>query len=1378
METEVVEEEVVQPVAQTISPQAWPKVRFSQEDFSNVWQSLTQARSKVPGALPDTTLFAKSLADSIKYLNGFQGKPEGYISYQGLKDGTAPFLFDIKKVDDRGEGVRLSDKQIIALLAEDYEGNPFETGTNTLRDIGEALKRETPASAAASAAFRTTTYNTGRFLNRIGVMPNNWAGLGIRVGLPFLAGLTTSAIAYKQTQDVYDELFGKRGITLPGTQGAYEATRAALGNTAFSLFPYLVKKTTPIGSREWLANNLKDEEMAEAAILKTLPRSIRAGERLQSSLDKSLAYYKKHPLRAAFLEGTATTTTAAAAYQAEKADLGALGSLGLEAGAGITGSVAGDIALKRIPLLATLVKQGVVKLMKRMRPKDRGKEGVPEADLSDEDLTMVGRYVSSQLRLNDEDPEEIEKLLRSDEFQNLIDEAVRESGNEDLAKRAALQATEGGGYDVVTATRSPTLLGLLAQYKDQLNNELQTPELRKRANDSIEALRKAIVLLYSDGSKESLQDLAIIQTNLWEAEIVNQVAQAQDSVQKASKKLKADERTEAEKLLKSLEAVDNWSSGKEDRLWRKIQNNIIINEFQHSDGTVSEVPNFVRVWRQELAGMDTKVRKKFLNNDTMKFYDGIVEQESRRLGLAARPDDVLPEQKAFDKLVNDLEGTTEADELLAAIRRSDASDRSPFQKVQDLRQLADRLKTSEDKGPRTTQLAKAIDSYASLLNRKRKIQEEESRLLPEEAGGVSVKQLVNWRKVARTDAQNLSASSSGTQTNNNYARIVGKMRDAMLEDLDSLPIGVNADYDNARTFSAAKAEVFARGWAADLLGLTSSGKSRMSWQDVAKTIQRADGAFYRAVELDKASQFQFNSMLTKILSDADQKSGQELFDLALNEGVINPETRAIDMEALHNWAVRHEDKIDSIPGLRQDLQLMVGSMTNIRSAEQSLLQDARAKLTYDQQGEVTGGWSNLQAWMDDNDQLLNILPNLKAELTQALKTRTGLKKTIQETKALDKQRKQGITLYSLLEDKTFNPTVAMQKAISDNNPRPFSELNELYRVIEDLGEGGVTVIEKGINKGAKITKKEADEAFLQSLMDAIFEKGGGEASPVFNFRAAYDSLFTPAPNSAQKLSVADWIKSKDLMSEGRLSLIKKFIGEMAAVEAFVSRGYAKKGESLELDVDPKLLLLGRISGANMGQSISKMLGGNSSLIAGSAGSSAITTKLRALSDIPNEYRQDAIARVLNDRKLLSLALKKSRTKEEKESTLNEFLDSLIESFAINPAKRIIGPATRFYTEEEIKEEPRPGIEVPAFFSASLERSPAAPTGGASAPEPRPFVVAQLPVAQQPPAQTTSDSSGVASSPEMRARYKRDYPNDIVSSLIPDAPGQGIESLLG
>ena len=115
----------------------------------------------------------------------------------------------------------------------------------------------------------------------------------------------------------------------------------------------------------------------------------------------------------------------------------------------------------------------------------------------------------------------------------------------------------------------------------------------------------------------------------------------------------------------------------------------------------------------------------------------------------------------------------------------------------------------------------------------------------------------------------------------------------------------------------------------------------------------------------------------------------------------------------------------------------------------------------------------------------------------------------------------------------------------------------------------------------------------------------------------------------------------------------------------------------------------------------------------------------------------------------------------------------------------------FISAEEYKKEQERGEQqdIPGITSPVVQRerspvvqtvsarSPVAPTDGASAPEPRPFIVAQLPVAQQPPAQTTAGSSGVASSPEMRARYKRDYPNDIVSSLIPDEQPQGIESLL-
>jgi hypothetical protein len=75
------------------------------------------------------------------------------------------------------------------------------------------------------------------------------------------------------------------------------------------------------------------------------------------------------------------------------------------------------------------------------------------------------------------------------------------------------------------------------------------------------------------------------------------------------------------------------------------------------------------------------------------------------------------------------------------------------------------------------------------------------------------------------------------------------------------------------------------------------------------------------------------------------------------------------------------------------------------------------------------------------------------------------------------------------------------------------------------------------------------------------------------------------------------------------------------------------------------------------------------------------------------------------------------------------------------------------------------------------RSPVAPTDGAtSAPEPRPFIVAQMPTAQQPsaPQARPSDRSGVASllpeggaqsNASSQERYAAAYPYDSISDLI-------------
>ena len=110
-------------------------------------------------------------------------------------------------------------------------------------------------------------------------------------------------------------------------------------------------------------------------------------------------------------------------------------------------------------------------------------------------------------------------------------------------------------------------------------------------------------------------------------------------------------------------------------------------------------------------------------------------------------------------------------------------------------------------------------------------------------------------------------------------------------------------------------------------------------------------------------------------------------------------------------------------------------------------------------------------------------------------------------------------------------------------------------------------------------------------------------------------------------------------------------------------------------------------------------------------------------------------------------------------------------------------------EEMMGEEPKqqkqdiPGITSPVVqrerspvVQTVSARSPVAPTDGAGTPESRPFIVAQMPTAQQPPAPQArpSDSSGVASllpaggaqsNASSQERYAAAYPYDSISDVI-------------
>ena len=89
---------------------------FSKEEFDNQMESFN-------GNIPQ---FAANMSAVLQE----QYKDPEFLTYQGLKDGTAP-VFNLfpsyKNVPPQDR--RLTDEQIVSLFAFDTEGNPIQAGT-------------------------------------------------------------------------------------------------------------------------------------------------------------------------------------------------------------------------------------------------------------------------------------------------------------------------------------------------------------------------------------------------------------------------------------------------------------------------------------------------------------------------------------------------------------------------------------------------------------------------------------------------------------------------------------------------------------------------------------------------------------------------------------------------------------------------------------------------------------------------------------------------------------------------------------------------------------------------------------------------------------------------------------------------------------------------------------------------------------------------------------------------------------------------------------------------------------------------------------------------------------------------------------------------
>lgn len=641
---------------------------------------------------------------------------------------------------------------------------------------------------------------------------------------------------------------------------------------------------------------------------------------------------------------------------------------------------------------------------------------------------------------------------------------------------------------------------------------------------------------------------------------------------------------------------------------------------------------------------------------------------------------------------------------------------------------------------------------------------------------------------ARSSALNI-AKKLYSESRNNEGRIASEFADALLADMNSMPLGENQAYDTARSFSAAFNDVFTRAYAGEILGTKKNGAPSVPIDTLANNLMKGDAAFMKAAALDGVAQFQAGQALTNLLESETggqfAATGQRLMvDL---EEQYDPVTGVINLPEMRKWYSRNQELIQTIPNLDGRIVAAINTANDIRAGEENLLRVVRAN-TLNEDGTLnTGALSN---WMnnENNKRLLELFPGVRDDLQDVRKASNLITQTKKQNAFDLKNDVDQVGLSELLPDKTSNATTAVTSALSANQNRPFAILNRYMRMVDNVGEDGFTVLPNtggdkrftSPNAGKTWTQADLRNGMRGALYDSIFQvSSNGER---FSPAAAFNKMFVPHKNG-NGVSVADWMLENDLVNADQLNDTKEFLRKMAEIEMFTMK--AKPGQTDEFykDLGEGFKLIAAMGGSAVGSSIRNQIGLNSGageiIFAGRFAKFGQDVAQRYFAELPQSLQANRVQMVLENEELLKQALRKGKTQREKNALAAQFAEMALQNYVIMPVRRLGGEAIQetFSSDQSLEGQPIPLVEVP---TGSGENAPA--TNNNAAPvvpveKSAPVVPSGPPIQapEEPTPQNLNPSrfqqgSAAPSGPVDRAKFAALFPED--RELL------GIGSLMG
>ena len=1335
-------EPVVEPVvAPTLELGDLPYMMYDKEEFD----------STVKAFGGNTSKFVSSMVGVLQ--EDFPDQP-GFMTYQGLRDGTAPILNSFPEFADLAPSERrLSDEEIISLFSTDLDGDPIEAGT-----MLKGAKREAIPIASTVPTFMGG-FSAGQTAVA-GVPPVGPAAI-LRFGLPLVAGTVAAGVGYFLGEKVNEAIQGEESPILPGTEAAYEAGKTAAGVLAWLPMPYMVPAKLNFGVE--LAESLLEEGAK-------IPLGLKVARVLENTVGSMGAQAQANRVKFATSELVAGTGATAGAYGAENAYSGSGGArITGELLGGLSFAILGNIASTRIPTTLGALKAGYGAVKE-----GRVQEGIYDVATAFKGKreSQVTNYILDALEESGEDVDAVIAALTSKEFESML---MDEAGTP-IALTSALKSG------------SPTLAALeksLEQMSVGLSKE------RNSANVQADrALRNTIVALYGTGDKDAIQEGALLAQAVFDANLENGMLGSMQKVMDAFDKVAgkrgpdwAAERqaTLGQKLFNVVEERFKAGRAQERTLWRNTGQNLTITEFVDVDGNASDMPNFMSYWEDTLP--DTPEAADEIKKPLSALNAFVVRKRNELFPDAEEAAEVVVSprlRKATDKfedILDSIRGTQNLNQFQRIREQADGIT-DVDEKISFLRQQASLVRRNanqfEDRRLET-RTANAIEEFANIQRLTFRDAGREAALSQAPGGAdgaISVQELTEMRTTALGKARTLAASGDSSG-----ARVAYGFAEALMRDLESFPQGIDPAYDTARAYSRAFNDAYTRTFAGDILGVSKTGAPKVAPEMIANDIFNADAGYLRSLQLDGIGKFELTQSLTSLAGNAKGELKPLLDDMMAT--VINTDNDMIDTQKLTKWVADNTAALDQFPQAKDNVLQAVNTTTTVRGTTETILRNIRAAAYNPETGVVNV--DSLNKWMakPENVDVLNAMPALKADLENSVTANLLLKADTKAAAAAQKELNGQVSFMDLLPKTTENPATAFARALSSKNKRPIQNLNNLWAVVKNAPESWTDAT------GVLRTKEEAVDGFRSSLIESLYTRNG-QTSSSFSPKGLYENIFLPHPNSPNKITLAEWIVEKGVMPQIEVDRLKRITTEMVKMESFTLNADVNLGDLAET-VGPMMDFYLRIVGSSIGSRAQSMLPGDSaggSLVAASAGSKAFRTAYsKIFSNIPESMKMDVMTQMMKDPEMLAVFLKKGRTERE-QSAIGGRLTSILVEKGLIPAGRGAANVGRRALPAVIRERDE-SLQEKTRRLESVTPLPSNNQQGALAPPPvqRPSPV-EPPTTQALAVPSPSPVSAPASSgPVDRTRYAALFPNDMASGMINQNSGPqpfargGIASLM-